>query len=108
MGACSKKLPSSPAPAAGTPVIVNVQDKTGISRNIRITGTVKNQSGITIYDVRIALEVYRDDPVFANFIDTSAIKIPVLPHDSTLSFGSHSTFGDVFINVFPVYEIIPP
>ena len=107
--ACSKDLPSTPATPAGTPVIINGQPQVGISRNIIYkNGTVLNQSGRTIYNFRIALVVYRDDPFFAEATDTSEVKIASLAHGVTQSFSPFETMGDVFIDAFPVYEIIPP
>lgn len=107
--ACSKDLPSSPAAPAGTPVIINGQPQVGISRNIIYkNGTVLNQSGRTIYNFRIAMVVYRDDPFFTEATDTSEVKIASLAHGVTLPFSPFETMGDRFIDAFPVYEIIPP
>lgn len=107
--ACSKDLPSSPATPAGTPVIMNGQPQVGISRNIVYkNGTVLNQSGRTIYNFRVALVVYRDDPFFTEATDTSEVKIASLAHGVTQSFSAFETMGDVFIDAFPVYEILPP
>lgn len=106
---CSKDLPSTPATPAGTPVIINGQPQLGISRNIIYkNGTVLNQSGRTIYNFRIALVVYRDDPFFTQATDTSEVKIASLDHGVTQGFSSFETMGDRFIDAFPVYEIIPP
>ena len=105
--ACSKKLPSSPAQPAGTPVLMNGQPQVGISRNILFkNGTVLNQSGRTIYRFRVALVVYRDDPFFAQATDTSEIKLDSISNGVTLPFTSFQTMGDRFIDAFPVYDII--
>ena len=106
--ACSKDLPSSPATPAGTPVIMNGQPQVGISRNISFrNGTVLNQSGRTIYRFRVALVVWRDAPFNTQATDTSEVKIDSLAHGVTQPFTPFETMGDVFIDAFPVYEIVP-
>jgi hypothetical protein len=105
--ACSKNLPTSPAPPAGTPVIMNGQPQVGISRNVVYkNGTVLNQSGRMIYRFRVALVVWRDDPFFANATDTSEVKLDSLANGVTQPFSSFETMGDRFIDAFPVYDII--
>jgi hypothetical protein len=107
--ACSKDLPSSPGSPAGTPVILNGQWQKGISRNILFKDiSVYNQSGRTIYNVRVALVVYRDDPFFAEVTDTSEVKIVSLAHGATQKTTPFETMGDDFRGAFPVYEILPP
>lgn len=105
---CAKKNPSSPGGASGTPVILNGIPFVSISRDVTISGTITNKSGLTIYDVRIELTVYRDDPVFANFTDTSGVKIAVLENGKSAPFSAYTIFGDKFVNAAPVWSYLPP
>jgi len=108
LAGCSKDLPSSPGTPPGEPVILNVEYQPGISNNIRLTGSVKNQSGKMIYDVRVGYTVYREVPVPATVTETTAVLIPSLPHDSTESFPNQDIFGNAFIDAFPVWTYLPP
>ena len=108
LAGCAKKLPSGPGGPTGTPVILNGIPFVSISRDVTISGTILNNSGLTIYDVRIELTVYRDDPIFANFTDTSAIKIAVLEHGKSAPFSAYTIFGDRFVNAAPVWSYLPP
>jgi hypothetical protein len=108
---CSKKNPSSPGGAAGTPVYLQTTDGTPtvtISRHVQIKGRVINQSGLTIYDVRIEMTVYRDDPIFARVTDTSEVKIAMLENGKTADFSTFDMPGDQFINAAPVWSYLPP
>lgn len=105
---CAKKNPSSPGGPAGTPVMLNGIPFVSISRDVTISGTITNNSGLTIYDVRIELTVYRDDPVFANFTDTSGVKIAVLENGKSAPFSAYTIFGDKFVNAAPVWSYLPP
>lgn len=107
--ACSKDLPSSPAPGAGTPVIVTGNYRIGASRNIVFeNGKVKNQSGYTIYGVRVALVVWRDAPFNAEHTDTSAVLFTSMANGVERTFGPLQVSGDAFRGVFAVYDILPP
>jgi hypothetical protein len=105
---CAKKNPSSPGGAAGEPVILNGVPFVSISRDVTISGTILNKSGFTIYDVKIEMTVYRDDPVFSNFTDTSGVKIAVLENGKSAPFSAYTIFGDKFINAAPVWSYLPP
>jgi len=105
---CAKKNPSSPGGAAGEPVILNGVPFVSISRDVTISGTILNKSGYTIYDVKIEMTVYRDDPVFANFTDTSEVKIAVLENGKSAPFTAYTIFGDKFVNAAPVWSYLPP
>lgn len=105
---CSKDLPSSPAPGAGTPVIVTGNARVGTSRNIVFeNGKVKNQSGYTIYNVRVAIIVWRNDPFNAESTDTSAVLFTSIPNTVTQSFGNLQVAGDAFRGAFAVYSLLP-
>jgi len=105
---CSKDLPSGPGAPPGEPVILNGTPKQGISRNISLVGTIENRSGRMIYDVRVAMKVYRDDPFFETVTDTSNIVIDSLAHGDTGSFTNIEVFGDRFIDAFAVWSYLPP
>ena len=108
---CAKTNPTSSGGAAGVPVYLRTTDNTPvvtISRHVQIKGTVTNQSGLTIYDVRIAMTVYRDDPIFAKYTDTSEVKIPVLENGKSAPFSTFEMPGDQFIDAAPVWSYLPP
>lgn len=105
---CSKDLSSGPCSPPGTPVLLNGTPIVNLSRKVSIKGLIKNQSCFTIYDVRIGMEVYLDDPIFANVVDTSEVKIASLLHGDTASFSTYTMSGDVFIDVFLVYSFLKP
>ena len=107
--ACSKKLPSTPGTPAGQPVMINVTPvDSDLARTITIDGSITNQSGRTIYEVRVGMTVYRDDPLFATVTDTSDVKIGALAPGSTERFTTFQMKGDVFIDAFPVWSYLPP
>jgi hypothetical protein len=89
-------------------VILNGVPIVGIARNVSISGTIENKSGLTIYDVRIELTVYRGDPVFANFTDTSDVKIAMLENTHIANFSAFTIWGDKFVNAAPVWSYLPP
>jgi len=105
---CAKKLPSSPGGASGTPVILNGVPFVSISRDVTISGTIENKSGLRIYDVRIEMTVYRGDPVSAYFTDTSEVKIAMLENTKIAAFTAFTIFGDRFVNAAPVWTYLPP
>lgn len=107
LAGCAKKLPAGPGGATGTPVILNGIPFVSISRDVTISGTITNKSGLAIYDVRIEMTVYRDDPVFANFTDTSDIKITMLENGKSAPFSAYTLFGDRFVNAAPVWSYLP-
>ena len=106
--ACSKDLPSSPGAPAGTPVYLQVEPIQQISRDIHITARVVNQSGRTIYDVRLGMTVYLDDPVFAYRTDTSEVKLDLLQNGEVSRDATFQMSGDQFIDAFAVWTYIPP
>jgi hypothetical protein len=109
MAACTKKLPSTPGTPPGQPVMINVRPvDSDLARTITIDGSITNQSGRTIYDVRVGMTVYRDDPIFATVTDTSEIKISSLEPGLTAPFTTFQMKGDVFIEAFPVWTYLPP
>lgn len=106
---CSKDLPSSPAPGAGTPVVVTGNSRVGTSRNIVFeNGKVKNQSGYTIYSVRVAIVVYRDAPIYAEATDTTAVLFTSMANGVEQGFGAIQVSGDQFRQAFAVYSLLPP
>ena len=107
--ACSKDLPSSPAGSAGEPVLINGKPEITMSGTIRYKeGVVKNRSGWPIYNFRVALVVYRGDPYFAEFTDTSEVLLTSLASGVEKPFAPVEVMGQAFVNAFPVYEILPP
>lgn len=105
---CQKELPSTPGTPPGEPVLLQGSPVPNASREISITGNIINQSGRTIYEVRVGMTVYRDDPFFATVTDTSEIKIDALAHGETAPFTNFRVKGDAFIEAFPVWTYFPP
>lgn len=106
--ACSKDLPSSPAPGAGTPVIVTGNARVGASRNIVFEdGEVLNQSGYTIYNVRVVIVVWRDAPFNAESTDTSAVLFTSMANTVRQGFGPLQVAGDAFRGASAVYSLLP-
>ena len=107
---CSKSnLPSGPGSAPGTPVLVRGTPIPNASRQYTVNpGSVKNQSGLTIYQVKIGVEVYRNAP-FDESIDTVFdVGIDSLHHGDSTSFIVPYFFADKFLNMYPVYSYLPP
>jgi hypothetical protein len=106
--ACSKKLPSSPAQSAGTPVIMTGEPRQTMSGTVAYEkGEVYNQSGITIYRFRVAMVVWQGDPINAAVTDTSEVKIATLATGVKQPFAAYELMGSRFIDAYPVYDILP-
>jgi hypothetical protein len=107
--ACSKKLPSTPGTPPGAPVVLAHLDiRVNASRVVNLQGWVMNRSGYMIYDVRIAMTVYRDDPDFTFFTDTSDVFIASIPNGDSASFPNFPLYGDRFVDAEPLYSLLPP
>jgi hypothetical protein len=110
LAACSKELPSSPAGSAGDPVLMTGQPiGPGISRRIVWSnGKVLNRSGFTIYQFRVAMTVYRDDPLFVTVTETSSVMHDSIADKDTVNLPAYELSGDRFIGAAPVYDLLPP
>lgn len=105
---CAKDLPSSPGAPAGTPVLLTGIPNENNSRQVSITsGKIKNQSGLTIYQVQVGVQVYRDDPVFATIDTIFDVNIDSLHNGDEASFVVQWFFADKFLNAYPVYSFVP-
>lgn len=73
-----------------------------------MSGWVLNRSGYTIYNVRVAMKVYRDDPFFEFVTDTSDVFSASIPHGDSVSFPLFIMSGDKYVDSGPVYSLLPP
>jgi len=105
---CAKDLPSSPGTPPGEPVLLQGSPVVNASREVTIDGNIINQSGRTIYQVRIGMTTYRDDPFFYNLTDTSEVKIDSIAHGDKRPFSAFRMKGDRFIEAFAVWTYFGP
>lgn len=114
LAACTKDLPSSPGTPPGKEVVFhNLYVRANASRQVIVNGRVYNQSGLTIYDVRIGMVTYFRTDTLGNFTiltDTSsadALVADSLPNKTESGDFSKTFTGDSLIDVYPVYTFNP-
>lgn len=106
---CSKKnLPSGPGSAAGTPVLLTGTPRSNISHQVRIDGIIKNQSGTTIYQVQVGVEVFRIEPSPHTFDTLCDVGIDSIHNGQSATFGVGWFYGNTFLNAYPSYTTLPP
>lgn len=107
-GCAKKNLPSGPGSPPGTPVLLTGTPLSNNSRQISINnGKIKNQSGLTIYQIQVGVEVYRGAPFDITLDTVFNVSLDSLHDGEEGSFFVQWFFADTFLNAYPVYSFLP-